>query len=129
MASPNFRFWAIAWSMATWWRGSRPTPTSPPTLTGFFTFTSADGTASLKAAVEGTGTPDPSNSNLFLNFQYQVKFTGGSGQFSAARGEADIKGAAMFTSPSGGKATWKMKGQVLGINQGEEVTRLHISSL
>jgi len=97
-------------------------PTSPGqsiALKGSFTFTSADGATTLKAAVEGTGTPDPANPN-FLNFQYQVKFTGGSGQFAAARGQAEIEGAALFTSPSAGKATWTMKGHVLGNKQGKK---------
>src|SRR6267143_3928303 len=94
-------------------------PSQPPTLKGSFTFTSADGTATLKATVEGTGTPDPANPS-FLNFHYDVTFTGGSGQFASARGEAEINGAAMFTSPSTGKATWKLKGHVEGINQGKK---------
>ena len=95
-------------------------PSQPPSLNGSFTFTTADGATTLKAKAEGTGTPDPANPSFFLNFQYHVTFTGGSGQFATARGEAEIKGVALFTSPSAGKATWKMKGQVLEINQGKQ---------
>jgi hypothetical protein len=84
----------------------------PIALTGSFTFTTADGVTTLRAAVEGTGTPDSANPG-FLNFQYQVQFSGGSGSFAAARGEAEINGAAMFTSASAGTATWTMKGHVI----------------
>ena len=94
-------------------------PSQPPTLKGSFTFTTADGATTLKATVEGTGTPDPANAS-FLNFSYHVTFTGGSGQFASARGEAEIKGAAMFTSPSSGKATWKLKGHVEGNGHGKK---------
>jgi hypothetical protein len=45
-----------------------------------------------------------------------VTFTG-SGQFAAALGEAKIKEVVLFTSPSTGKATWILKGHVVGINQ------------
>ena len=72
------------------------------TQNGSGTFTAADGSTTLKIIVEGTGTPDLANPNLFLNFKYHVTFAGGSGQFTAARGEAEIKGAALFTSPSTG---------------------------
>ena len=94
-------------------------PAQPPTLKGTFTFTAADGVTILTALAEGTGTPDPVNPS-FLNFQYHVTFTGGSGQFARARGEAEIKGVALFTSPSAGKATWKLKGHVEGVNQGKK---------
>jgi len=94
-------------------------PSQPPTLNGSFTFTAADGGTTLKATVEGTATPDPANPS-FLNFQYHVTFTGGTGQFAAARGEAEIDGVALFTSPSAGKATWTMKGHVEGINHGKK---------
>lgn len=94
-------------------------PSLPPALKGSLTITSADGATTLKASVEGTGTPDLANI-FFLNFHYDVTFTGGTGQFADARGEAKIDGAALFTSQSTGKATWKMKGHVLGINQGKK---------
>ncbi len=94
-------------------------PSQPPTLKGTFTFTAADGVTTLKATAEGTGTPDPANPN-FLNFQYHVTFTGGSGQFARARGEAEIEGVALFTSASAGKATWTLKGQVELNNRGKK---------
>src|SRR2546426_1006097 len=72
-------------------------PSQPPALNGSFTFTTADGATTLKAIVQGTGTPDPANP-AFLNFHYHVTFAGGSGQFTAARGEAEIDGLALFTA-------------------------------
>jgi hypothetical protein len=65
----------------------------------------------LDAEVEGTGTPDPTNP-AFLNFHYDVKFAGGTGQMANARGTADIDGFGMFTSASTGKATWLLQGNV-----------------
>jgi hypothetical protein len=94
-------------------------PGQPIALKGILTITTADGATSLKGAVEGAATPDPANSS-FLNFHYQVAFTGGSGQFAAARGDAKIEGVALFTSLSAGKATWKMKGQVEGNDPGQK---------
>src|SRR5262245_62408101 len=94
-------------------------PGQPYTLSGTFTFTSADGTTTLNADAVGTATPDPANAG-FLNFRYHVSFTGGTGSFAKARGEADSDGAALFTSASAGKATWTLKGHVLGINQGKK---------
>jgi len=88
-------------------------PGQPITLTGSFTFTTTDGATTLRAAVEGIGIPDSANPNVFLNFQYQVQFNGGSGPFAAARGEAEVNGAAMFTSATAGTATWTMKGHVI----------------
>ena len=88
-------------------------PDEPAILNGSLTFTTADGATTLTTHVEGTGTPDPANPNSFLNFQYQVRFTGGSGRFAAARGKAAINGAALFTSASTGKATWTLQGYVV----------------
>ncbi len=94
-------------------------PSQPPTLKGTFTFTAADGVTTLKAVAEGTGTPDPVNPS-FLNFQYHVTFTGGSGQLARARGEAEIEGVALFTSPSTGKATSTLKGHAVDSNKGKK---------
>ncbi len=89
-------------------------------LKGSLTITSATGAATLKADVAGVGTIDPDNGN-FLNIHYKVVFTGGSGAFAHAHGQAEINGFAYFTTqglvqPAGayatGKATWTMKGQV-----------------
>ena len=91
--------------------GAPKTATDPFTLVGTCRITSADGATTLDAEVEGTGTFDPANSN-FLNFHYDVKFTGGTGQMANARGTADIDGFAMFTSASTGKATWLLEGKV-----------------
>ena len=95
-----------------------PSSDQPPTLNGSFAFTTANGATTLKATVEGTGTPDPANPG-FLNFHYHVTFAGGSGQFAAARGEADIDGVALFTAPSAGTATWTLKGFVITSPSGD----------
>ena len=87
-------------------------------LTGSAIFTAADGTT-LRAALVGEGPPDPASAK-FLNFHYHVTFGGGSGPFANARGEGDINGAALFVTELSGKATWKLKGQVLGINNGKK---------
>ena len=94
-------------------------PSQPYTLKGAFTFTMADGTTTLNADAVGIATPDPANAS-FLNFEYHVTFTGGSGPFARARGEGAVDGAALFVTPSSGKATWTLKGHVLGINQGKK---------
>ena len=91
--------------------GAPKTATDPFTLVGTCRITSADGATTLDAEVEGTGTPDPANP-AFLNFHYDVKFTGGTGQMANARGTADIDGFGMFTSASTGKATWLLEGNV-----------------
>lgn len=90
----------------------------PIALTGSAVFTAADGTT-LKAALVGEGTPDPAGAK-FLNFHYHATFSGGSGPFANARGEGDINGAALFVTDFSGKATWTMKGYVLGTNQGNQ---------
>jgi hypothetical protein len=41
-----------------------------------------------------------------------VKFTGGTGEMTNARGSADVDGFAMFISASTGKATWLLDGHV-----------------
>jgi hypothetical protein len=87
-------------------------PTAPFILTGAFLITTADGTTSLTADASGAGAPDPSNLGLFLNFHYDVKFTGGTGSMTHARGTADVDGFAMFTSQTTGKATWLLEGNV-----------------
>lgn len=91
--------------------GAPKTATDPFTLVGTCRITSADGATTLDAEVEGTGTLDPANP-AFLNFHYDVKFTGGTGQMANARGTADIDGFAMFTSATTGKATWLLEGNV-----------------
>ena len=82
----------------------------PISLKGALTITTADGATTLKA--------DPN----FGNFYYHVTFTGGSGRFAAARGEAETGGVALLTSPAGdkGTATWRMKGHVLGNKPGKK---------
>ena len=99
----------------------------PIALTGNFTFTTADGATTLSAAVEGAATPDPANPS-FLNFHYDVTFTGGSGAFTNARGRADIDGFGQYTAEglvqpadgsTTGKATWTMKGEVRTKHRGK----------
>jgi hypothetical protein len=86
--------------------------TAPFILTGTFLITTADGTSSLTADAAGIGTPDPTNPSLFLNFHYDLKFTGGTGTMAHARGTGDVDGFAMFTSQSTGKATWLLHGNL-----------------
>ena|SRR5437879_4918691 len=83
----------------------------PYILVGTCRFTSADGTTTLDAQVEGIGTPDPANPS-FLNIHYDVKFTGGTGEMANARGRGEIDGFGMFTSETTGKATWLLQGNV-----------------
>jgi hypothetical protein len=83
----------------------------PYLLSGTCRFTSADGTTTLDADVEGIGTVDPANAS-FLNIHYDVKFTGGTGQMAHARGAGEIDGFGMFTSETTGKATWVLQGNV-----------------
>jgi hypothetical protein len=89
-------------------------PTAPFILVGTFLITTADGKTSLTADAAGVGTPDPSNPGLFLNFHYDLKFTGGTGVMENAHGTADVDGFAMFTLPftGQGKATWLLEGNV-----------------
>jgi len=91
---------------------TQATPNDPFILTGTFLITTADGKTSLNADAVGIGTPDPANPAFFLNFHYDVKFTGGTGSMTNARGKADVDGFAMFTSQSTGKATWLLQGNV-----------------
>jgi len=86
----------------------------PLALAGSAIFMAADGTT-LKAALVGEGTPDPASAR-FLNFHYRATFNGGSGPLANARGEGDINGAALFVTELSGKATWKLKGHIEGIN-------------
>lgn len=99
----------------------------PITLTGNFTFTAADGVTTLIASVEGAAAPDLANPS-FLNFHYDVTFTGGSGPFTNARGRADIDGFGQYTTEglvqpadgsTTGKATWTMKGEVRAKHRGK----------
>ncbi len=89
-------------------------------LKGTLTITNATGASTLKANVEGYGMLETDNQN-FLDIHYEVTFTGGTGKFANATGQAAIDGFALFTTqglaqPTGayatGKATWTMKGQV-----------------
>jgi len=101
-------------------------PDQPFVLKGTWRFTSTDGTTTLDAEVEGTATLDPANPN-FANVHYEVKFTGGTGQMTNARGRAKIDGLAMFTSPSTGTAAWSLNGLVLtrGHNDHEDKDHDH----
>ena len=88
------------------------TPDQPVVLNGTGTFTSIDGTKSLKWSVTGTATPDPANP-VFLNSKYQLTFTGGTGAFASASGSGEITEVVMFTSPTTGTATWTLNGLVI----------------
>ena len=87
-------------------------PTQPLALAGSLVITSANGNDTLNATVVGAATADPNNPQEFINFHYRVAFTGGTGQFQDARGSGLIRGAALFTSPLTGKATWMLGGYV-----------------
>jgi hypothetical protein len=88
-----------------------PRPDGSLGLAGTVRITSADGATTLDFAVEGAVTTDPVNPS-FGNFHYDARFTGGTGSMAHARGRADIDGFGMFTSPSTGKATWVLQGNV-----------------
>jgi hypothetical protein len=88
------------------------TPGQPAVLTGTGTFTSIDGTKSLRTSVSGTATPDQANPG-FLNARYQVTFTGGTGPFASASGGGEITEVAMFTSPGTATVTWTLNGLVI----------------
>jgi hypothetical protein len=89
-------------------------PTQPIAAKGSLTITSANGDDTLSATVIGSVTADPANPQEFANFHYRVRFTGGTGEFEGARGIAVIKGAGVYTSQTGGTATWTMRGDILG---------------
>jgi len=91
---------------------TQASPNDPFVLAGTFLITTADGTPRLTADASGAGTPDPANPAFFLNFHYDVKFTGGTRSMANAHGTADGDGFAMFTSQSTGKATWLAQGHV-----------------
>ena len=97
-----------------------PRPDGTFALSGTFRITSADGQSALDAEVQGATTPDDSGNPYFANFHYDVKFTGGTGQMENARGKADIDGFAMFISPTEGKATWLLSGQVFTRGKGRK---------
>jgi len=80
-------------------------------LSGTWHFATANGSSTLDAEVEGTGTPDPTNPN-FVNLRYTFKFTGGTGIMANARGKGQMDGVAMLTSPNGGTTTFTFTGQV-----------------
>jgi hypothetical protein len=88
------------------------TPDQPVVLTSTGSFTSIDGTKSLKFTASGTATPDPANPNFF-NSKYQVTFTGGTGAFASASGGAQITEVVMFTSPTTATVTWTLSGLVI----------------
>lgn len=87
------------------------TPDQPILIKGKWRFTSADGTTTLDAETEGTGTPDPINPS-FVNIHYEMKFTGGTGRMANARGRADVDVVAMFISAPGGTATVSLTGNI-----------------
>jgi hypothetical protein len=99
----------------------KPNTADPLLLAGTFRFISADGATILNADAVGTATPDPANPAFFLNFHYDLKFTGGTGIMTNARGTADVDGFAMFTDvPTGkGKATWLIQGNVASRGHGD----------
>jgi hypothetical protein len=88
-----------------------PRPDGSFELTGTGRITTADGATSLDFEVKGVVAIDPANP-AFGNFHYDARFTGGAGRMANARGKADIDGFGMFTSPSTGKATWVLQGEV-----------------
>jgi hypothetical protein len=88
-----------------------PRPDGSLELTGTGRITTANGATILDFEVKGVVATDPANP-AFGNFHYDAWFTGGTGQMANAHGKANIDGFGMFTSPSTGKATWTMLGEV-----------------
>jgi len=88
------------------------TPDQPVVLNATGSFTSIDGTKSLRFTASGTATPDPANPGFF-NAKYQVTFTGGIGAFASAKGGGEITEVVMFTSPTTGTVTWVLNGLVI----------------
>jgi len=88
------------------------TPDQPVVLNGTGSFTSIDGTKSLRFSVSGTANPDPANQNFF-NAKYQLTFTGGTGAFASASGVGEITEVVMFTSRTTGTFTWTLHGLVI----------------
>lgn len=96
-----------------------PRPDGSLSLTGTGWITTADGATTLDIEVTGVVAIDPATP-AFGDFHYDTKFTGGTGQMANARGKADIDGFGMFTSPSEGKATWVMSGNVFTRGKGQK---------
>jgi len=69
---------------------SVPTPPSDiwPITGGAFTITPLNGMGTLTASAEGAATANPAGTAL--DFHYNVKFTGGTGKLSGARGTGEI---------------------------------------
>ena len=99
-------------------------PDQPILIKGKWRFTSADGTTTLDAETEGTGTPDPTNPS-FVNIHYELKFTGGTGQMANARGRAEVDVVAMFTSATGGTGTVFLTGNVSTHRHDDQEDRNH----
>jgi hypothetical protein len=83
----------------------------PLLLDGTFHITTADGSTTLDAHAQGTGTPDPANANM-LNFHYDIRFAGGTGQMANARGTGGVDGFAMFRTEDSGIATWLLQANI-----------------
>jgi len=65
---------------------------------GSFLFTTPDGSSTLTASAEGTGTVNPENPYM-LDIEYNVTFTGGTGSLAGAHGYAKLHdGFAYFTN-------------------------------
>lgn len=96
----------------------------PSLLTGTLLITTVDG-STVTATVVGNGTSNPANAS-FVDFEYQVTFTGGTGPLKHAHGQATVHdGVAFFTpmglvqppanaygTPETGKACWLMDGDL-----------------
>ena len=88
------------------------TPDQPVIVNGTATWTSLDGANTLKLTVAGTAIPDPA-SPAFYNANYQITFTGGTGAYASARGQAELNEVVMFTSAATATTTWNLKGFVI----------------
>jgi len=89
-----------------------PTPDQPVIVNGTATWTSLDGANTLKLTVAGTAIPDPAGP-AFYNANYQITFTGGTGAYASARGQAELNEVVMFTSAATATTTWNLKGFVI----------------
>ena len=86
-------------------------PGAPFLLKGTWRFTSADGSYTLDASVEGVGRPDAVNP-AFVNLEYTINFTGGTGLLAGAHGKGKMEGVAMLTGPTSGTTSFVFSGQI-----------------
>jgi hypothetical protein len=71
----------------------------PYTVEGTQIITTADGSSSVTSSVQGFLSSNPANPS-FLGIHYKLSFTGGTGKFTGAHGETQLRGfGALALSP------------------------------